>query len=97
MFAVVNHLHFTKPVDEFRASIAETGLPLLKSLPGFKGFHFVKVAEDRAIAILLWEDAAAADHGAGTFGPTWFAKHFAPFLASEQQRSVGEVILSTGC
>ena len=32
-------------------------------------------------------------NGAKTFGPTWFAKNVAPYLASEQQRSVGEVIL----
>ena len=31
MFAVVNHLHFTRPTDEFRASIEEAGAPLLAS------------------------------------------------------------------
>jgi heme-degrading monooxygenase HmoA len=94
MFAVVNHLHFTKPVDEFRQPVQQEGLPLLKSLPGFKDFMLVKVSEDRAIVILLWEDGASAENGSKTFGPTWFARNFAPFLASEQQRSVGPVIVS---
>jgi hypothetical protein len=94
MFAVVNHLHFSKPVDEFQSAVANEGLPLLQSLPGFKDFYFVKVAEDRAIVILMWEDAASAQSGAMVFGPTWFAQNLAPFLASEQQRSGGEVLVS---
>jgi hypothetical protein len=93
MYAVVNHLHFSKPVDELRKAVEEEGLPLLVSLPGFKDLFFVKVAEDRAIVILLWQDAASADSGAKIFGPTWFAKNFAPYLASEQQRSSGPVIV----
>lgn len=94
MYAVVNHVHFNKPVDEFRTAVAQEGAPLLASLPGFQGFHFVKVTEDRAIVIILWQDAASAENGAKAFGPTWFAKNFAPYLASEQQRSSGEVIVS---
>ena len=93
MYAVVNHLHFSKPTDEFRAGVANEGLPLLESLPGFRDFYFVKVADDRAIVILIWEDEAAATNGAKAFGPTWFAANLAPFLASEQQRSGGEVLV----
>ena len=94
MYAIVNHLHFTKPVDDLREAVAREGLPLLQSLPGFQDFYFVKVAHDRAIVILIWQDAASAESGAKTFGPTWFAKHFVPYLASEQQRSAGEVLVS---
>jgi heme-degrading monooxygenase HmoA len=92
MYVVVNHLHFSKPVDEFQAAVQQEALPLLARLPGFEDFYFVKVADDRAIVILVWRDAASADGGAKAFGPTWFAKNFAPFLASEQQRSGGDVI-----
>jgi heme-degrading monooxygenase HmoA len=93
MYAVVNHLHFAKPVDDFRSALEQEGLPLLSSMPGFRDFYFVKVAEDRAIVIILWQDAAAAESGARAFGPTWFAKNLAPYLASEQQRSAGEVVV----
>lgn len=94
MFAVVNHLQFTKSVDDLREVVVSGGLPLLQSLPGFQNFYFVKTTPDRAIVILIWQDAASAENGAKTFGPTWFAKHFAPYLASEQQRSAGEVLVS---
>lgn len=94
MHAVINHLHFTKPAEEFRAPLEEEGLPLLASLPGFRGFYFVKEAEDRAAVILLWEDAASAQAGARAFGPTWFAANIAPALASEQRRSMGDVLVN---
>lgn len=92
MFAVVNHLYLSKPVDEFQSAVQSAGLPLLQSLAGFKELHFVKAGDDHAIVILLWENGAAAQAGAAVFGPTWFAQNLAPFLKSEQQRSAGPVI-----
>ena len=94
MYAVINHLHLSIPVDHVTPSVEQEGAPLLASLPGFRGFQFVKVAEDRAVVLILWEDAAAAQSGAKFFGPTWFAQNLAPHLASEQQRSAGEVVVS---
>jgi hypothetical protein len=72
--------------------LEQGGILLIESQPGFRGFYFVKNAEDRATVVLLWESASDADNGAKAFGPTWFAKNIAPYLASEQQRSGGEVI-----
>ncbi len=94
MFAVINHLHFSKPVDEFQIPIEQEGLlPLLSGFPGFRKLYFVKVSEDRAAVIILWDSAAEAANAAEEIGSTWFAQHIAPHLASEQQRSVGEVIV----
>lgn len=94
MFAVINHLEFSKPVDEFRAIVQNSGLPTLASYPGFVDFKFVKVDEYKAIVLLLWENGAAAMAGAQSFGPTWFATHFKPYLVGGENRSVGEVIIS---
>lgn len=93
MFAVVNHIHLSKPVDELRLPVEKEGLPLLSSFPGFQDFYFVKVDDTHLIFIILWDTAANAQNGAQKFGPTWFAQNVAPFLASDQQRSVGEVIV----
>lgn len=93
MFAVVNHLHLKVSIEQIRSATEQEGLSILKELPGFRGVNLVKVADDRMIVILYWDSAANADNGAKIFGPTWFAKNIAPFLASEQQRSAGEVIL----
>jgi hypothetical protein len=92
-YAVVNHLHLTTPADQLGASTEQSGLAVLKQLPGFRGLNLVKVADEREIVILHWDTVADAQHGAATIGPTWFAPSIAPFLASEQQRSAGEVIV----
>ena len=94
VYAVVNHLHLKIPVDELRPSLEQEGAPLIAAQPGFKGARFVKVDDHHGIVILLWETAADAQNGAQKFGPTWFAKNIAPNLASEQQRSVGEIVAS---
>ena len=93
MYAVVNHLHLSIPVDQIVDGVEREGISVLKALPGFQGITLVKVASDRAIVILYWDSAANADNGAKTFGPTWFAKNIAPYQASEQQRSVGELVV----
>lgn len=94
MFAVVNHLHFDRPVDEFRVAVRDKAMPLLAAQPGFQDFYFVKEAEDRGIVIILWADAASAMAGAQSFGPTWFNDNIIPYLASPQQRSAGEVLVN---
>ena len=95
MVAVINHLHFNRPVDEFQQPLAEDGLPLLASMPGFRGFYFVREAKDRAAVIILWENVDSAASGAMKFGPGWFNTNLAPHLASEQVRSAGEVLLQS--
>jgi hypothetical protein len=95
MFAVVNHLHLSIPVEQVRLPLQMEALPLLQVQSGFLGAHVVKEAEDRAIVILLWASATDAQNGAQVFGPGWFHQNIAPYLASEQQRSVGEVIASS--
>ncbi len=94
MFAVVNHLQFSKPVEKFRESLENEWLRLLASNKSFIDFHFVKAADDKAIVLILWEDEESAQSGAKSFGPTWFAKNFKPYLIGPEQRSVDEVILS---
>lgn len=95
MFAVVNHLHFSKPVDEFKHIIESDGLPFLSSHQGFEGFYFVKESDTKAIVIILWKDGPSAEAGAKSFGPAWFAKHFKPYFAEPEQRTVGQVIVSS--
>lgn len=93
MYAVVNHLHLNKPVDEIGADMQAEGVPLLSQLPGFQDFYLVKVDDRHGIVIILWDTPANAMNGSQKFGPTWFAQHVAPYLASEQERSTGAVIV----
>ncbi|HZS75766.1 MAG TPA: hypothetical protein VFA41_04070 [Ktedonobacteraceae bacterium] len=93
MYAVINHLHLTIPVDQLRPGLEQEARAILTSQPGFHAFYFVKHTDDQATVILLWETVSDAENGAKVFGPTWFAKNIAPYLASPQGRSLGEVIV----
>lgn len=95
MYAVVNHLQFNKPVDDFKDIVQNDGMPFLSTHAGFIGFHFIKVDEFNAIVLIIWEDATSAQAGAKSFGPTWFATNFKPFLVGAENRSAGEIIVST--
>lgn len=43
MYAVVNHLQFTKPVDDFKEIIQNEAAPLFSKCPGFIDYRLVKV------------------------------------------------------
>jgi hypothetical protein len=94
MFAVINHLHLTRSVDEIGLSMKQEGLAILAAQPGFIDFKLVRVDDSHGVVIILWASGADAQAGSAVFGPTWFAKNVAPFLASEQERSVGPVVVS---
>jgi quinol monooxygenase YgiN len=95
MYAVVNHLDFTKPVDEFLDKIREDLIPMMKQSAGFIDFHLVKADELKAIVLILWEDAASAQAGAKNIGPNWFVPNIKPFLVNPEDRTTGEVVVTT--
>jgi len=92
MVVVVNHLHLNKPIESLRESFDKEGLPLLARQPGFIEVFLVQSDVDHGIVIIVWEDRASADNGGKVMGPTWFHDNIAPYLASEQQRTVNEVV-----
>lgn len=83
-------------MDDFRDIVRDDGAPILARHDGFVTFHFVKVDDFNAIVIIIWKDIASAQAGAKSFGPTWFATHFKPFLASTEDRSGGEILVTMG-
>ncbi len=94
MHAVINHLHLDMPVEQLRPKLESGLLPLIRGLSGFRAFYYVKEADDRAAVVILWDTAADAQNGGAIIGPGWFAQNVAPHLASEQVRTVGEVIVA---
>lgn len=65
----------------------------MASLPGFRGFSLVKETEDRATVLIFWDSETDAVNGGNTVGPTWFHDNIAPYLASEQQRTIGVIVV----
>lgn len=91
---VVNRLHLSVPVDEVAPRVAAVFPPAFDGLDGFERFELVKVASDRAVVLIHWRDAAAAQAGAAVIGPTAFNEVIAPLLASEQDRVAGPVMVA---
>jgi hypothetical protein len=91
---VVNHLHLTVPVDELATTVAREFELVFRAQPGFERFYLVKVGEDEAIVVIVWADEAAAEKGASVIGPTLFARHLVPVLASPQERSIGTAVVT---
>lgn len=89
MFVVVNRLHFSKPVFGFISLLKEEGSPFPARHKGIKDYPFVKTADDKAIVIIFWENAASAETGVKSFGSTWFVKNF-------NHSSLGQKIVKQG-
>ena len=94
MHIVINHLHLDIPVEELVPQLQKDAVPLIAAQPGFVGVYFTKEAEDRGTVIILWHSLEDAKNGAAVMGPTWFAQNVAPHLASDQVRSVEEVLVA---
>jgi heme-degrading monooxygenase HmoA len=91
---VINRLRFSVPVDEVASRVAAAFPPAFDGLDGFERFELVKVADDRAVVLIHWRDLAAAQAGAAAIGPTVFHEVVMPFLASEQDRVAGPVVVA---
>ena len=91
---VVNHLHLTVPVDQLATTVAREFELVFRAQPGFERFYLVKVSENEAIVVIVWADEAAAEKGASVIGPTLFARHLVPVLASPQERTVGTALVT---
>ena len=70
MYAVINHLYLSAPIEQIRQSAEQDLVPMFRDLPGFCRFKLVKVAEDHLIAIIYWESLENANYGASVIGPT---------------------------
>jgi hypothetical protein len=94
MFVVINQLHIPGEIDTIVEAVRYELDPLFKGLKGFRRFDLVKSADDWYTVLIYWETGDDANYGAGVIGPTFFAKHISPRLASDQQRTVGPVLVS---
>ncbi len=93
MYAMINHFPLTIPVEDLRAPLEESGVPLISNFPGFQGLAFVAEGEKEAAMVIFWDTEDHAIDAGKAFGPTWFHEYVAPYLAGEQRRTVGKVIV----
>lgn len=93
--AVVNHLHFTDPVDPalFERGTTELG-DAMRGVDGFEAFHVVRTGEREVILVILADTAETLDRIATEVGSPWMREHVVPLLAGPPERHIGPALLS---
>ena len=97
MHAVVNHLHFTAPVDSDIFAAMQTHLaPYMRTFEGFKGFTVIQVAEDHIVLIITGTGPDVLDRIATEVGSPWMKANIVPLLSRPPERVIGPVVVDMG-
>lgn len=94
MYIVMNHLHLDIPIEQVTAKMEKEAIPMISGLPGFIGVYLTRESENRGTVVILWDSLENARNGGAVMGPGWFAQNIAPHLASDQVRTVEEVLVA---
>jgi hypothetical protein len=90
---VINHLRLRDPVAETTVEAAQEAVQQVVDA-GALAARVAKVDETHLILILECPTAEDADRIAREVGGPWMRENILPLLASDTERSVGEVIAS---
>ena len=73
MYATVNHMRFTSPVEAM-VDVLREGAEVLGTYPGFQSMQIVQEGADGVVFIVLWQSQQEAESAAYSFGPGWLAR-----------------------
>ena len=90
---VINHLRLHDPVADATVKAASEAVQLVVDA-GALAARVAKADERHLILILEFRTAEDADRVAREVGGPWMRENIGPLLASDTERSVGEVIAS---
>jgi len=91
VYVVVNHLHLRDALTEETAQAARNAVRLVVDAGGLAA-QVAKVDDTHLILLLTFATPEDADRIARDVGGPWMREHIGPLLASDTERSVGEVI-----
>src|SRR5689334_15269056 len=92
MFAVVNHMKLTKPLDDAIIERMNSGLMSdIPKMPGVADALCVHVADDGIVIVVVCDTADALQRVHHEVGSPWVRENLTPYLASTD-RKVGPVI-----
>jgi hypothetical protein len=93
LHVVINHLRLRDPVSEQTVEAARKAVQLVVDA-GALAARVAKVDDTHLILILEFSTPEDADRIAREVGGPWMRENIVPLLASDTERSVGEVIAS---
>jgi hypothetical protein len=95
MFAVVNRLTFTDPVDRpVTALFADEAIPRLREA-GCREAHVVQTGERELMLVIVFENAEQAAAVTESVGSPWMRERVVALLGAPTDRRTGPVVAST--
>jgi heme-degrading monooxygenase HmoA len=80
-------------VEEWMRRVQEGFVPLIKEMPGFLAYYALKVREDEAVTISIFETQKGAELSVQQ-AAEWVAKHLVSLLQTFPEIIVGQVRVS---
>lgn len=82
-------------VDEWMRRVREGFVPLISRVPGFQAYYALKVREDEAVTISIFDTQAGAEESVRR-AATWVAKNLASLNQGLPEIIVGQVSVYQG-
>ena len=95
MYAVVNHLSFAEPVTDEMLDAFREVIPRMREA-GSLGVHIVEVDDRHLVLVIFSESREVSDRVTETIGSPFMREHVVHLLDGPTQRSVGDVVVSSG-
>jgi hypothetical protein len=89
-YAVVRTYRHLRDFDRIARLVEEELVPLLKEVPGFRGYYAIRSGEATGVSVTLFESEAAARAGHER-GAVWVRAHLADH---SPETLVGEVVVA---
>lgn len=92
MYAVVNHMQLSRPLDEdIKARMNSELMSDIGKMPGVVNAACVQVADDGIVVVVLCDSAQSLERVHQEVGLPWVRANLKPYLASTD-RKVGPVL-----
>jgi len=94
MHIVVTQLPLVDGIDwlEFQSKVDQFQGKLSAERPEFRGVSLVRLNDNKAILVVLFDDRESLDDISSNLAAPWFAEHIMPYLAGPVDRQVGEIV-----
>ena len=94
MHIVVTQLPLVDGVDwlEFQSKVDQFQGKLSAERPEFRGVSLVRVSDNKAILVVLFNDRESLDDISSNLAAPWFADNLKSYLAGPVDRQVGEIV-----
>jgi len=93
MYAVVNSIQLSEPIDDSVFADAQRDLPdLVSAIEGIRSFYLVRAGDHDLLVVIIGESQEAIDQMRDRVGNDWMRANVIPHAAAPPDRVMGEVV-----